>query len=123
MIYIIEDDELMAECIAEACKDHETKIFHNALAAMDAVDERLPDLIFLDILLTGPDGFTFLNELMSYRETMQIPTIIISSLDLKNQDLSAYNVVGTLDKATMLPSDIHHYATKFSKPKTNTRGD
>ena len=28
MIYIIEDDELMAECIARACKK-ETKIFSN----------------------------------------------------------------------------------------------
>ena len=114
MIYIIEDDVLMAECIAEACKGYETKIFSNALAAMNAVAEKVPDLIFLDILLTGPDGFTFLNELISYEDTQKIPVVIISSLNFKNQDLSIYGVVGTLDKTTMLPEDIKDYAKRYS---------
>lgn len=114
MIYIIEDDDLMAECIATACKDYETRIFPNALAAMDAINEKLPDLIFLDILLTGPDGFTFLNELISYQDTAKIPIVIISSLDFRGQDLSIYGVVGILDKTTMFPKDIKDYAKRYS---------
>ena len=61
MIFVIDDDEIMAECVARATKK-ETKIFHNAIEAMNALDDGLPELIFLDILLDGPDGFTFLNE-------------------------------------------------------------
>ena len=113
MIYIIEDDEIMAECVARACKT-ETKIFENAIAAMDAVTEELPDLIFLDILLTGPDGFTFLNELVSYEDTAKIPVVVISSLNFKGQDLSPYGVVGILDKTTMLPEEIRAYAERYS---------
>lgn len=117
MIYIIEDDELMAECIAAACKQYETQIFGNAISAMDAVDEEIPDLIFLDVLLTGPDGFTFLNELMSYQETAKIPVVIVSSLDFKDKDLSTYGVVGTLDKSKMLPADIYNFVKKYAPIK------
>ena len=114
MIYIIEDDELMADCIAMACKGYDVKIFPDALTAMDAVTEQIPDIIFLDVLLVGPDGFTFLNELVSYDETAKIPIVIISSLDFAHQDLSIYGVVGTLDKSTMLPEDIRNYVKRYS---------
>ena len=48
MIFIIEDDKIMAECIARACKDYETKTFFNAIEAMADIDRNMPDLIFLD---------------------------------------------------------------------------
>lgn len=109
MIFIIDDDEVMAECIARYCKDQPTRIFSNAIEAMNAIDDEKPDLIFLDILLDGPDGFTFLNELASYDDTAKIPIVIISSLDFSGQDLSSYGVVGIISKDTMLPEDVKKY--------------
>lgn len=114
MIYIIDDDKIMSECIARACKT-ETQIFTNAIEAMSQISNRvMPDLIFLDILLDGPDGFTFLNELISYPDTAKIPIVIVSSLDMEKYDLSAYGVVGILDKSTMTPADINQYATRYA---------
>ena len=81
---------------------------------MNNLDDALPDLIFLDILLSGPDGFTFLNELISYHDTAKIPVVIISSLDLKDRDLSVYGVVGVLNKDTMRPEEILNYAQRFA---------
>lgn len=115
MIFIIDDDEVMAECAALATKK-ETKIFSDAYAAMaEIADGDLPEMIFLDILLTGPDGFTFLNELVSYTDTAKIPVVIISSLDLNERDLSAYGVVGVLSKDTMKPKDIERYVEQYAK--------
>lgn len=115
MIFIIDDDEVMAECAALATKK-ETKIFSDAYAAMaEIADGDLPEMIFLDILLTGPDGFTFLNELVSYTDTAKIPVVIISSLDLNGRDLSAYGVVGVLSKDTMKPKDIERYVEQYAK--------
>ena len=113
MIFIIEDDEMMAECLAGYC-DSEVKIFHNAIDAMNDIDNGLPDLIFLDILLSGPDGFTFLNELASYSDTLNIPVVIVSSLNLNNLDLSSYNIVGILNKDTMMPKEVKDYAKRYS---------
>lgn len=114
MIYIVEDDQTFADCIERYCENRDTKIFSNAIDAMSSIDEKFPDLIFLDILLTGPDGFTFLNELVSYKDTAKIPVVIISSLDLDDKDLSIYGVVGILNKDTLTPKEVKDYVIRYS---------
>ena len=117
MIFIVEDDPIMAECIAQACQPNSVKIFSDAVSAVAALSQSLPTLIFLDILLTGPDGFTLLHELVSYQDTAQIPVVIVSSLDFTKHNLSSYGVVGVLDKCKMTPSDIKSYTKKYlNKP-------
>lgn len=115
MIYIIDDDKIMASCIARVCpKTSKVRVFSNAIEAIQNLNEtNVPKLIFLDILLDGPDGFTFLNELASYTDTGRIPVVIVSSLDLTKHDLSNYGVVGVLDKTTMTPDDIKYYAEQY----------
>lgn len=117
MIFVIDDDEIMAECIASAIAKTkcEVKVFSDALMAMNAIsDGEIPKMIFLDILLSGPDGFTFLNELMSYSDTAKIPIVIVTSLNLKQADLSVYGVVGVLEKEKMTPREIMEYAKKYA---------
>ncbi len=105
-IFIIEDDPAMASCLAIAAAPYDTSIFRDGVSAMAALDHHIPNLILLDIMLVGPDGFTLLNELISYNDTMHIPIIIVSSLNLADQDLSHYGVVAILNKETMTPTII-----------------
>lgn len=108
-VFIIEDDRTMAECIAlsvQQIRDVEVEIFGDVITAVQALDAGLPQLIFLDILLDGPDGFTLLNELNSYSDTAEIPIIIASSLSFSKQDLLPYGVVEVLNKETMMPEQI-----------------
>lgn len=114
MIFVIDDNEIMAECVARNCGKN-VKIFTNAFEAIDATNDICPDLIFLDILLDGPDGFTLLNELASYSDTSKIPVVIVSSLDFSKQDLSSYGVVGFLNKDNMTPKEIESYVEQYSK--------
>ncbi|MBR2695498.1 response regulator [Candidatus Saccharibacteria bacterium] len=117
-IYIIDDDELFADCIKSAIKKHDKSIaiktFKNALDAMNSLDD-LPDLILLDILLPGPDGFTFLNELASYPDTAKIPVVLVTSLALPEADLSIYNIQGILNKEKMKPTEVIEYVKRFSR--------
>lgn len=106
MIYIIDDDYKMAECIARYLRPEETKIFTNAIEAIENIDEDAPKLIFLDVLLDGPDAFTFLNEIGSYENTAKIPIVIITSLNLKTRDLRAYGIKKILSKETLTPEDV-----------------
>lgn len=107
LAYIIEDNEIMSELFARYLNGiTETKIFHDAISAISEISDDQPDLIFLDILLTGPDGFTFLNEIVSYEDTGKIPVVIISSLDFQLESLKNYNVVKILNKDTLLPDDL-----------------
>lgn len=112
-IYIIEDDSWMAECIARAIKTlpdtFAIETFSNAIAAMSALSDcpdTLPDLILLDVLLDGPDGFTLLHELSSYDDTARIPIILVTSLHFNPADLTAYNVQNILYKDQMTPVEI-----------------
>lgn len=116
MIFVIDDDEIMAECIANAILDYEVLKFSNAIEAMNAIiDGKMPDLIFLDILLDGPDGFTLLNELISYNDTARIPVVVVTSLDMTDKDLSVYGVVEVLSKDEMTPRDIKRCAKEYAK--------
>lgn len=117
MIFVVDDDKVMAKCIAKACGAglQTVKIFNDAISAMNELDAELPEIIFLDVLLNGPDGFTFLNEMVSYTDTAKIPVVIVTSLDFGGRDLSAYGVVGVLDKSKMVPEDIRRYVEKYAR--------
>lgn len=112
-IFIIEDDPLMAECIERAIRtlpgDFTIEIFSNAIAAMSTLSDHpdaLPDLIMLDVLLDGPDGFTLLHELSSYDDTAAIPVVLVTSLRFNLADLEVYNVKSILSKDQMTPLKI-----------------
>ncbi len=118
MICLIDDDNMMLECIAKAIRAvpyrGKIKEFSNAITAISEIGENADDveLIFLDILLDGPNGFTFLNELMSYDDTKNIPIVVVTSLNIKGE-LKNYGIVGILDKTEMLPQDIQQYVRKY----------
>lgn len=117
-ILLIDDDALFADLIAKNLqrkfKNLNVEHYKNAIDAVNSLTKPLPDLIFLDILLPGPDGFTFLNELVSYPDTAKIPVVIITSLDLPTKNLQDYGVVGILNKETMKPSDVEEYAKRYT---------
>lgn len=113
MIFVIDDDEIMARCIGRATQ-RKFRVFRDGIAAMEAIENgELPELIFLDILLNGPDGFTFLNELISYEDTAKIPVVVVSSLKFSKRQLASYGVVAVLDKDEMRPEEILELAEEF----------
>lgn len=118
LTYIIEDDEIMGELFEKYLNGiSKVRRFRDAISAISNISDDKPDLIFLDILLTGPDGFTFLNEIVSYEDTAKIPIVIVSSLDLKVDKLKNYNVVKILEKEKLFPDDIRGVAEEFLNKK------
>ena len=130
-IFIIEDDPDFAEIYQKHLKRNfpeiPLQIFYNAIEAnavfSEPSEEELPSLIILDVLLTGPDGFTLLNELLSYPETSQIPVLLISSLNLGQMSLHAYNVRAILNKETFTPADFVIKIKNILSPVTKTSSD
>ena len=134
MIFIIDDDPSFAALLARTCRKHHSGPIHTFPDALSAIQKLAEletslanlhpatkassisppvDLIFLDILLTGPDGFTLLHELVSYENTAKIPVVLVTSLDLATDDLSDYGVVKILNKATFTPADIKALLSEF----------
>ena len=78
LIYCIEDDESIRELIIYALKNNgfEAVGFEDG---RDLFDSPLPDLILLDIMLPGDDGYTLLQKLKSNYRTADIPVIMLTS--------------------------------------------
>lgn len=109
-VLIVEDDEWLAEQFARALKkeNYHTEIALHALSAIDMIDKINPNVIILDVLLTGSTAFTLMHELQTYDDTSKIPIIICSNLasELTIENLKPYGVRRILDKALMKPSDL-----------------
>ena len=118
LAYVIEDNEIMSELFSRYLRGVcEVKVFHDAISAIQNISADAPDMIFLDVLLTGPDGFTFLNEIVSYEDTAKIPRVIVTSLDIKADSLKNYNVVKILRKDSLIPDDMKDIAREILESK------
>lgn len=78
LIYCIEDDENIRELVVYALENNGFKAigFENG---KDLFDLPNPDLIILDIMLPGDDGYTILQNLRSNFKTRDIPVIMLTA--------------------------------------------
>lgn len=116
MILVVDSNEIFGNCVLDALSKggFDGHLSNNAIEAIDVVAEEVPSLVFLEPMLTGPDGFTFLNEMASYADTMKIPIILVSEKDFSKFDFSEYNVKGIMDKNKMKPEEVIFYARKYA---------
>ena len=99
LVYVIEDDPTMAEVIGLAARQTKVvdesgkeqpprvRVFNDAVEPLKESAKELPDVILLDVLLSGPDGFAFLNELISYTDTAKVPVALMTSMTIPGRDL------------------------------------
>lgn len=82
-VLIIEDDALLARVLAEGFNEAGFETFNvvDGMAAIGAVKKFVPDVIILDLILPGIDGFEILKQLKSNDKTEKIPVIVTSNLD------------------------------------------
>lgn len=77
-ILLIEPDRLLADTYFKvlAKAGHQVGVSAGAQAAITAADRVKPDLVILELQLTGHSGIEFLYEFRSYPEWQGIPVII-----------------------------------------------
>jgi len=109
-ILIVEDDKFLRELIAQ-------KLIKEKYEIMEAIDgeegikkirEESPDLILLDLILPGIDGFEVLSQMQKSPETAKIPVIVLSNLGQK-EDVERGLKLGAKDyliKAHFTPGEI-----------------
>ena len=102
MIYVVEDDANIRKMLmfAIARAGFEVKEFPDATALYSSLEEEMPQLLILDIMLPGEDGFTVLEKLRSNSATKKLPVIILTA---KNSEI---------DKLHGLDGGADDYVTK-----------
>lgn len=109
-ILIVEDDKFLRELIVR-------KLLKEGFDIAEAVDgeegikkakEEKPDLVLLDLILPGADGFEVLSKIKEDPTTAPTPVIILSNLGQK-EDIERGLKMGAVDyliKAHFTPGEI-----------------
>lgn len=101
-IFIVEDDENLREIIEYALKSegYEVTAFESSRDFWPAMEQKLPTLCILDIMLPEEDGLSILKKLKGKDRTRQVPIILLTAKS------------GEMDKVKGLDDGAEDYITK-----------
>ena len=109
-VLIVEDDEFLRQLVAQKL----TQEGFNVIAAIDATEafksihEKQPQIILLDLILPGMDGYEILDQLKKDSFTKSVPVIVLSNLG-QREDIDKALKAGASDyliKANFTPGEI-----------------
>lgn len=97
-VLVIEDDKFLRELLVRKLSGEgfEVKNAIDAEIAFAVLAERTPDIILLDLILPGVDGFEILTRIKANPKIANIPVIILSNLGQKD-DLEKAMALGAKD--------------------------
>ncbi len=115
---VIEDSPQAAELLRVYIESagYSVEIARNGTDALDLAKRLRPNVITLDLILPGKDGWQVLNELKRHPLCKQIPVVIVSIIDEKNlgfslgaveyfvKPVNRDDLVHALDRVHLLPS-------------------
>lgn len=109
-VVIAEDDRLLSKHLQTLLQraGYEAHQAYHAPGAINLIDDVIPDVIILDMLLGGSTAMPLLNELVSHEDLAGIPIILLTSLaaELDEESLRPYGVREILNKTSTTPKEI-----------------
>lgn len=83
-VLVAEDDNMVREMIGRQLSREgwEVVLAPNGKAAVEAMDERVPSLVLLDLMMPKMDGFGVLREMRADDRLKNVPVVVLTSLDL-----------------------------------------
>lgn len=81
-ILIVDDEPFNIDFLEQELQDlgYQTRSASNGLEALQLLKDQPPDLVLLDIMMPGIDGFEVLTRIKAEIQTRHIPVIIISAM-------------------------------------------
>lgn len=97
-VLVVEDDALLAQALMQHLLKEKFDVVTvgNGLEVADVVKTFIPNIILLDIILPGLDGFGVLKLLRAKKKTKSIPVIIISNIG-EVGDIKSAKALGAKD--------------------------
>jgi DNA-binding response OmpR family regulator len=97
-ILVAEDDKFLASAyrVKLTKANFEVKIVANGKDALDSLESFVPDLIILDLMMPGIDGFTVLETIKKNEKYKGIPVLVASNLG-ESEDIVKATKLGASD--------------------------
>ncbi len=110
-ILLVDDDEaflLAAGHLLEAA-GYEVASVTGAAEARDQLASQLPDLILLDVIMPGQDGFSFADEVAADERLAGIPVVLVTAVaESPGQMMHAFEEDKGLPASDVLPKSTAH---------------
>jgi signal transduction histidine kinase/DNA-binding response OmpR family regulator len=96
-VWVVDDDETVLMLAEEVLKGEgfQVETFREPARALEAVALRHPDIIVLDVMMPGMDGFEFCSRLRQHPAGMDVPVLMVTALDDPHSITRAYEVGAT----------------------------
>src|SRR6187401_1944497 len=88
-VLLVDDAKANLDILVEGLKgDHKLSLALNGETALQIAQRMPPDLVLLDIVMPGLDGYEVCRRLRALPETAEVPIVFLSSLeDVQNKSL------------------------------------
>ncbi len=118
-ILVVEDDKFLRELISQKLKreGHDVREAVDGEDGIKKINEEKPDIVLLDLILPGIDGFEVLSKIKENPEREDVPVIILSNLGQRD-DVERGLKLGAVDfliKAHFTPGEIIEKIEKVLK--------
>ncbi len=92
-LLLIEDDDTARAIVRQGAEREGWHVTEagNGRVALECLGTMRPDAIVLDLMMPEMDGFEFLAELRNHPEWSEIPVIVVTALDLSEEDRRRLN--------------------------------
>ncbi|UCH21393.1 MAG: two-component system response regulator [Deltaproteobacteria bacterium] len=118
-VLVVDDAEINLEILAAALdKDYEVRVASDGKSALEIIKEKAPDLVLLDILMPGMDGYEVCRRLKKNSNTRDIPVVFITGMNQVQSKTRGFEL-GAVDYITK-PFDIHEVRARVKTHLTNT---
>jgi threonine synthase len=103
-----DDARRLLRRILQAKGDYQIYESTNGRDGLDLIREKLPDLVVLDLMMPGMDGFAVIDALRSDDKTRDIPVIVVSAKVLTPAERAKLNdqVESLLEKGSFMDDDL-----------------
>jgi len=99
-ILVVDDTEANIDILVEALSsDYEVSVAMDGQSALDDVKENIPDLILLDIMMPGMDGYEVCRQLKKDPKTHNIPIVFLTAMTGDEDEAKGLNL-GAIDYIT-----------------------
>nr|YP_010902964.1 hypothetical protein REP59_pgp016 [Hypnea flava]WCH55018.1 hypothetical protein [Hypnea flava] len=92
-IMLIDDDIFLLNSVSKylTSQNFSVSVFNNAQSALDQLNEKSPDLIIVDIMMSNIDGYQFLIIMRSNKLFYDIPVICLTAKGMTKDRIKGYD--------------------------------
>jgi DNA-binding response OmpR family regulator len=119
-ILAVDDDPEISSLVQYTLESlgHEVKVCDNGRDVMDTLKSFKPQLLILDVMLPGIDGYSLTNQITEDAETQNIPIIVLSALEPSRTMFQRFTQVAAFMTKPFNTDDFMEAVKTALAPKT-----